>query len=204
MLKGPKIKLAVDINRIDRYFGLHPDRQEGFDFDLFIDRQQYNDVAEMLMEYGISEESTIQEICFIILWIEGETRAGTGPEGQTGKFYQMRAELDDLKRYLLTHRITSISLRGEYERNKEGEEFTLREEINIDRVCDGLRSTFREEFNQENEKRKTKGLTAWQRRKMSRIRNNLLGYFTSVPKLDELSLEAQSTLIDRLLGQPRG
>jgi hypothetical protein len=202
MLKGPKIKLAVDIKRIDRYFPLDHERLEGFDFDITIDRQRYVTVAALLQEYGVSEEKIIQEICFIISWIEAELKIVDSPEGLHSKFYQMRKELDELQHYLLIHRITSISFRGESGRKNEGEEFIMYEEINIDRVCDGLRTTFREEFDADKSKRKTKGLTAWRRRKLDRVRNNFLNYLTSIQELDELSLEDQSELIGKLINLP--
>jgi len=110
----------------------------------------------------------------------------------------MLAELDGLKGYLMTNRVTSISFRGDYEKNKPGEEFVLQENINIDRICDGIRSVFRDEFGQDKERRRSKGLRAWQRRKMIRIRNNILNYFTSITELDELSLDEQNLLIDRI------
>jgi hypothetical protein len=106
---------------------------------------------------------------------------------------------------LLNHRITSISLNGDYERNKPGEELILREDVNIDRICDGIRSVFNEEFHHDKQRRRTKGLTAWQKRKMIKIKNKILNYFTSVPMLDELSLEEQNQLIDdisRMAGLP--
>ena len=198
MQRGPKIKLSVDLQRIGRYFPLDHNLQGGFDYEMIIDRQKYDEVAAILDEYDISEDQVIQELCFILLWIEKETHAGENGENDTGKFYQMWIELDSLKDYLLKNRITSISFRGEYQRNKPGEELTIRDGINIDRLCDGIRSIFREEFNHDKQRRRTKGLTAWQNRKMIRIRNNMLNYFTSVPSLDELSLEDQSQLIDNI------
>ena len=198
MQTGPKIKLAVDLHRIDKYFPLDNNLEGSFDYNMIIDRKRYDDVAALLKKFDISEDVVIREICFILLWIEKETRAGDGQDDNSGKFYQMWDELDNLKDYLMKNRITSISFSGEYERNKPGEEFTLNEDINIDRICDGIRSIFRDEFHHDKQKRKSKGLTAWQRRKMIRIRNNFLNYFSAVPKLDDLSLEDQNHLIDTI------
>jgi hypothetical protein len=108
-------------------------------------------------------------------------------------------EVDELKDYLLTHRVISISLQGEVRRNEPGKKLTLREDINIDRICDGLRSVFRDEFQQDREKRLTKGLAYWKKRKMIKIRNYFFNYFTSVAELDKLSLESQNELIDQLV-----
>lgn len=198
MLTGPKIKLAVDLHRIDKYFPLDYHLKEGFDYDMIIDRQRFNEVAAIFKEYDISEEMFIHEICFILLWIEKETQAGDERDNASGKYNQMWVELDSLKQYLMHHRITSVSFKGEYEKNKAGEELTLNEDINIDRLCDGIRSIFREEFSYDLKRRRTKGLTAWRRRKMIRIRNNFLNYFTTIPWLDELSLEEQNELIGRI------
>lgn len=198
MQTGPKIKLAVDLHRIDKYFPLDYNLQGSFDYNMIIDRKRYDEVAALLKKFDVSEDVVIREICFILLWIEKETRAGDGQDDPSGKFYQMWDELDNLKDYLMKNRITSISFNGEYERNKPGEGFTLKEDINIDRICDGIRSIFRDEFHHEKQKRKSKGLTAWQRRKMIRIRNNFLNYFSAVPKLDDLSLEDQNHLIDTI------
>jgi hypothetical protein len=198
MQTGPKIKLAVDLHRIDKYFPLEHNIERDFDYDMIIDRQSYDDVASLLHEYKISDDQVIREICFILLWIEKETRADNGQDNAPGKFNQMWFELDNLKQYLLNNRITSISFRGEYERNKTSEEFTMMEDINIDRICDGIRSIFRDEFHHDKQKRRSKGLTAWQRRKMARIRNKFLNYFSSIPILDDLSLEDQNQLIDNI------
>jgi hypothetical protein len=198
MQKGPKIKLSVDLQKIDRYFPLDHNPQGGFDYDMVIDRGVYDEMAALLDDYDISEDQVIQELCFIMLWVEKETRAGSNGADEQGKFYLMWDELDNLKDYLLKNRVTSVTFKGEYERNKAGEELTLNEEINIDRLCDGIRSVFREEFSHDKQRRRTKGLTAWQSRKMSGIKNNFLNYFTTVPILDEISLEEQNELIVRI------
>ncbi|MCK9400176.1 MAG: hypothetical protein M0Q51_09320 [Bacteroidales bacterium] len=198
MQTGPKIKLAIDLHRIDKFFPLDYNSQGGFDYNMIIDRQRYDEVAALLIEYDISEDQAILEICFILLWIEKETQSGDDKDNYSGKYYQMWAELDKLKQYLMNNRITSISFKGEYERNKPNEVITLQEEINIDRVCDGIRSIFRDEFNNDKQRRGKKGLRTWKRKKMIRVKNNILNYFTTIPSLDELSLEDQYYLIGKL------
>jgi hypothetical protein len=198
MLRGPKIKLAIDLQKLDKYFPIDFHLQEGFDYDWIIDRDKYDEMAGLLKEYGIADDKITREFCFILLWIEKETQAGEERENLQGKFYRMQAELDSLNDYLMQKRITSITLHGDYKRNKPGEELTLRDDITIDRICDGIRSVFNDEFHHDKQRRKTKGLTAWQRRKMIKIRNNMLNYFTSVPELDKLSLEEQNYFIDQV------
>jgi hypothetical protein len=198
MQTGPKVKLAIDLQKIDRYFPLDFNAEGGFDYNLIIDRHLYDEVSALLHAYKISDDHLVREICFIRLWIEKEIQVGDDRANYRGKFNQMWVELDNLKDYLMKNRITSISFRGEYERNEPGEELILKEEINIDRVCDGIRSIFRDEFHHDKQKRRTKGLTSWQRRKMIRIRNNFLNYFESVPGLDALSLEDQNELIGQI------
>lgn len=198
MQTGPKVKLAIDLHKIGRYFPLVYSLQGGFDYDLKIGRQQYDEVEALLMEYDISEDRVIHEFCFILFWIKNEIQADDDGDIYPGKFYQMWVELDNLKQYLTNHRITSISFHGEYERNKPGRTLTLKEEINIDRLCDGIRSVFREEFKSDKQRRTTKGQRNWQKRRMIMIRNNILNYLTTIPVLDALSLEDQNHLIDRL------
>jgi hypothetical protein len=200
MQTGPKVKLAIDLHRIDKYFPLVYNLQGGFDYDLKIERQRYDDVEALLNEYDISEGQFIQEFCFILLWIEKEIRADDDLDNYPGKYYQMWVELDNLKQYLMNHRITSVSFHGEYERNKPGKTLTLKEDINIDRLCDGIRSIFREDFLNDKQRRRTKGQRAWQRRRMILVKNNILNYFTTIPSLDALSLEDQNSLIGKLSG----
>ena len=200
MLKGPKIKIAVDLHRLAKYFPLDMHLREGFDYDWIVDREKYNAITLLLNEFDVKDERVISEFCFILLWIEKETRSGDGNGNLPGKFEQMWLELDRLNEYLLKNRVTTVIFKGEIEKNRPGKELTLSEDINIDRLCDGIRSIFREEFSHDRQKRRSKGLTAWQTRKMIRIRNNILNYFTSVPVLDELSLEEQNRLIDGLSG----
>jgi len=200
MQTGPKIKLAVDLQKMDKYFPLDYNIKEGFDYDIKIDRQRYDDVEALLNDYDISEARIIQEFCFILIWIENEIQTGDDQDNDSGKFYQMWIELDNLKQYLLNNRITSISLRGEYERNKPGKTLTLKDEMNIDRLCDGIRTIFRDEFHHDKQRRRTKGQKNWQRRKMTRVRNNILNYLTTIPELDPLSLEDQYDFIVKLSG----
>jgi hypothetical protein len=198
MPKGPKIKLAVDLHRIDKYFPLNYNYEGSFDFKMIIDRLRYDEVSTLLDEYDISEDQLVQEFCFILLWLEKETQSGDSRDDYSGKYFQMWTELDKLKQYLMNNRILSITFKGEYERNKPNEDLSLKEDINIDRICDGIRSVFRDEFHHDRQKRRTKGLTAWQRRKMVRIRNNFLNYFSCIPVLDDLSLDDQNQLIDKI------
>ena len=194
----PKVKLVVNVQKMDKFFPLGLNHTEGFEFELRIDRHRYEEVESFLQQYNINGDREIHEFCFILLWIESETRVVDDPRNYSGKLYQMWNELDNLKQYLTHHRVTSITFHGEYERNKPGKTLEIKEEINIDRLCDGIRSVFREEFQNEKQRRKTKGQRAWQKRKMMQVRNNILNYFTTIPLLDELSLEEQNELIDSL------
>jgi hypothetical protein len=198
MPTGPKVKLAVDLQKIGKYFPINFDNQGVFDYEMMIDRKIYDDVETLLNDFDISDDRIIREFCFILRWIEKETLADNDRENNTGKFYQMWVELDNLKQYLMQHRITSISFHGEYERNRPGKTLSLKEEINIDRLCDGVRSIFKDEFTADRQRRTTKGLTNWKRRKMVKVKNNILNYFTSISTLDDLSLEEQNELIDKL------
>jgi hypothetical protein len=174
--------------------------REGFDYDWIIDRKIYNTMASLLNGFAVTDERVVSEFGFIYLWIEKEIHSGGGNGNLPGQFEKMWNELDRLNDYLLKNRVKTITLRGEVERNRSGEELTLSEDINIDRLCDGIRSIFREEFSHDKQKRRSKGLTAWQTRKMIRIRNNILNYFTSIPALDELTLEEQNELINKISG----
>jgi hypothetical protein len=198
MLIGPKIKLAVDLHRMARFFPLGDAVEGGWDYDMVVERERCDAITALLRNYKIDEDRIIREFCFILLWIEKETHEGEDQPHFPGKYYRMRTELDNLKQYLMNHRITSVVFRGEYEKNKPGGEFIMEEEVNIDRLCDGIRTVFREEFSQDLQKRKSKGLTNWKRRKMFRLRNNILNYFTVIPEIDELSLEEQNELIDQI------
>lgn len=198
MPNGPKIKLPINLHRIARFFPLKSGQESDFDYNLVIDRQMYDEVAVLLGEYGVADDFVIREFCFLLLWVGKETGAGDNRVELSEKFVQMWEEIDGLKHYLLYHRVTSIILKGEAGRSVPGDDYILEEDINIDRICDGIRSVFREEFEHDKQKRRSKGQRAWQRRKMISIRNNILNYFTIIPELDELSLEEQNYLIDKL------
>jgi hypothetical protein len=197
MLTGPKIKLAIDIQKLEKYFQLGNGMPVGFEYDWVIDRQVYESVASILRGYKITDENIVKELCFILLWVEKEILSGNEQDGVPGKYDRMWAEIDGLKEYLLHHRVTQVTFLGEKERNSPGQDLSIKEEINIDRLCDGIRSVFREEFEYDNQKRRSKGQRAWQRRKMTKMRNNFLNYFTSDPRLDDLSLEEQNQLINQ-------
>jgi hypothetical protein len=196
MLKGPKIKLAVDLNRISEYFPLGEAVQEGFGFDLVVERPEYEAMAGILADHGVAEERIILEFCFLRLWVMDETGMGEGT--RFGRFQRMRAELAELNQYLISHRITKVTFSGTSGRDKGEEEYQLKEDVNIDRLCDGLRCIFKEDFEMDPSRRKSKGMAAWRRRKMEKVRNSFLNYFTAVPELDKLSLEEQNELIDRI------
>ena len=198
MQTGPKIKLSIDLHKMEKYFPLDYSFRGDFGHDIKIDRLRYDEVEALLDEFDISEARIIQELCFILLWIENEIRAGDGQDSYSGKYYQMRVELDNLKHYLLNNRITSVSFKGEYERNRASKTLTLREEINIDRICDGLRSVFRDEFHHDLQQSKKGGLKNWKKRKMIIVKNNMLNYLATVARLDSLSLEDQNHIIGRL------
>jgi len=191
-----KVKLAVDLHRLERYFPF--DTGTGIRHDFYMDRQSYDEIERLLEDYGQSDERIVRDFCFILLWIEDQIQADDHVENPSGKLYHMWQELDNLKQYLMHHRITSVSFHGEYERNKPGKTLKIKEEINIDRLCDGIRSIFREDFMHDQSRRRTKGQKAWQRRKMVQVSNKILNYFTSIPVLDELSLEEQNELIGSL------
>jgi hypothetical protein len=198
MQTGPIIKLAIDIHKIDKYFPLDYNLQGGLEYDMNIERQRFEEVTALLNEYDISDSKIIQEFCFISIWIEKEIRASDERNSLSGDFYQMWLELDNLKQYLLNNRITEISFKGEYERNQPGKTLTLKEEINIDRICDGIRSIFSNEFNYKKTKKGTGGQLTWKRKKMEMVKNNILKYLVTIPELDSLSFESQFYIIGYL------
>jgi len=198
MVAGPKVKIAADLHRIEKYFKLENGQQNDFDYNLIIDRQRYDEVVDLLDGFKVDSDQVAHDLCFIILWIEKETETKKIDPESTNKYHQMWDEVEGLRNYLLGNRVTSISFDGEYERNNPGQTFILREEINIDRICDGLRTIFRKEFNADQSKGRKKGMRTWKRRKMTKARNNILNYFTSNPDLDDLPLEDQNHIIDRL------
>jgi len=194
----PIVKLAVNLQKIEKYFLLDHEPQGGLDYDLIIDRHRYDQVESLLEDYDIADPVIVQELCFVILWIEKELGVIDDLQSKSGKYHQMWLEIDSLKDYLLKHRITSIKLEGDLKKNKPGKPLTITEEINIDRLCDGIRSVFREEFQNDESKRLSKGRKKWKKRKMVKIRNNIMNYLTSIPGTDSLSLEQESDIIDRL------
>lgn len=198
MPHGPKIKLAIDLHRISGFFPLNNGQNGEFNYNMIIDRSLYDNVAGMLAEHGVSADLVIREFSFLVLWMSREMGSDEDREGLPPKFQQMWEELDGLKQYLLSHRVKSVRFMGETSRDVPGAEFTLKEDINIDRLCDGIRSVYREEFGYRKANRRSKGLRNWQRRKLARLYNGFLNYFSSIPELDALSLEEQNELIDRL------
>jgi hypothetical protein len=198
MTVSPKIKLSVDLHRMNGFF---PSKGDGEDAsqDLVIDRLRYDIVAGLLQKAGVKDTRLFHEFCYIILWTAREIDPGEGHAGKSGPFFRMRDEVDRLRQYLLHHRVISVTFRGETGRNEKGEEMVMTDEINIDRICDGLRSVFREEFDHGSKKRRKKGLTAWQNRKLARTRTRILKYLAQIPELDELPLEEQNELIEALL-----
>lgn len=194
MTLSPKIQLAVDLQKLERYFPINREKHSDHSLDMFIDKERYDVLKGLLGKLGIEDGRIVHEFCFIVIWIENVTGSGSGQE----MYQRMWAELDLLKEYLLKNRVTSITLHGEIARNLPGEGITLKEEINIDRVCDGLRVVFREEFDYDKPRRRTKGQTNWKRRRLMQARNNILNFFSSISELDDLELQEQNQLIDLL------
>lgn len=193
------MKISVDIQKMDRYFPLEYNQEGGLVYDLQIDRSIYDTIQETLNRYEIDDQATLHECGFIILWIQNYIGTGSQKGRANEKFKKMWQELDLLQDYLLKHRITSIILKGETARAQPGNDLSIEEEINIDRVCDGLRSVFREEFGIDKATRRTRGLTTWRRRKLIKVKNQFLNYFSTIPSLDKLSLEEQSDLVNKLI-----
>lgn len=192
------VKLAIDIHKIEKYFPLEYNEEGRLDYEMAIDRKRYDAVESLLGEYGITDAQVVLESCFILLWIEKSVGIMNDDNDPNPEFAQMWEELDLLKEYLLKNRVISISFSGELVKNKPGKTLTLREEINIDRICDGIRSVFRDEFDNDKERRRSKGKKAWYKRKMIKVRNNILNYMAIVPGLDILSLEKQNHLIEKI------
>jgi hypothetical protein len=195
---GPYIKLAVDLHELDRYFPLDKNLEGGLDYELIIDRKRFEEVAEMLQEFKVSNRQAVQEFCYIILWIAAEMDALDAHEGRFGKYRQMWDELADLKEYLLHNRVTGITLTGESENDQPADSITLSDGMNIDRICDGLRSVFRKEFQDKGDGKGKAGQAAWKRKRMGLIRDSVLKYLDSVPKLEFLPLESQYYIIGKL------
>ncbi len=197
MAKGPYIRLTPDLHEISQYFPMNHNLEGRLDYDLVIDRRRHDEVSALLRQYGVVNRQTTQEFCFIVLWIENELRAIDDRENRFGKYYGMWKELDNLNQYLLNHRIISVALEGEVSKNKPGEVFRMKDPMNIDRICDGLRSIFKKEF-QEKTDHSAKGQQAWKRKKMGMMRNAILKYLDSIPKLELLPVETHYLLIGQL------
>lgn len=198
MPTGPYIKLAVDLHELDRYFPLDKNLEGGLEYDLIIERKRFDEVAAMLHEFKVSNRQTVQEFCYIVLWISAELDALSSNEGRFGKYRHMWDELTDLKEYLLHNRVTGITLTGEQVNDQPAESITLSDGMNIDRICDGLRSVFRKEFQDKSDGKGKAGLASWKRKRMGLIRDSVLKYLDSVPKLNSLPLESQYYIIGKL------
>jgi hypothetical protein len=198
MKTGQRIKLILDFPKMEKYFSLDETAEGGHAYHCYIDHKRFLQVESLLKEFDIYNGRVIHEFCFIILWIEKEIRASDDQDNLLGKHYQMWLELDELKQYLMKHRITSVSFRGEYEKNKPGKAITLKEEHNIDRICDGIRAIFKNEFNYDNLRYRKRGQTNWKRKMMEKVKNNMLKYMETIPDLDILSLEDQNYIIGKL------
>jgi hypothetical protein len=199
---GPQVILAVDLGRMEKHFPPDMILNHGKAGILRIDRNRYDQVEKIMARVGVKEERIVHEICYILLWMEEEILHASDPGNPEGEFNRMWTEIERLQDFLLTHRVTSIILKGEMTRDDQEKPFVVNNDINIDKVCDGIRSAFRDEFNHDKKKRRSKGRTAWQRRKMVKVRNMFLNYLATVPELDALSLEKQSTLFDKIAGIP--
>lgn len=196
---GPQVTLSVDLGRMEKHFPPDMILNHGRAGILMIDRKRYDQVEKMLSGLGISNSSTVHEICYILLWMEEEIVHASDPANPEGEFNLMWTEIEQLQDFLLSHRVTSITLEGEMTRDAPGKPFIVKEDINIDKICDGIRSAFRDEFNHKKKKRRSKGRTDWQRRKMVKVRDMFLNYLNDT-ELDTLSLEQQSSMFDRLSG----
>ena len=198
MPTGPYLKLSIDLHEMDKYFQMDYNLEGGLDYELVIDRKRYHEAEKLLKELQVTNRQTIQEFCYIILWIEKEIQVADQPDATFGKYRQMLAELDVLNQYLIHHRITEISLSGEIEKNKPDGELILKDPMNIDRICDGLRSVFRKEFHEKSECKSKAGLLAWKKKKMAQVKNAVMKYLDSIHQLESLSLESQFYIIGKL------
>lgn len=196
---GPQVTLSVDLVRMEKHFPPGMLLNHGKAGILRIDRNRYGQVEKILARVDISEARTVHEMCYVLLWMEEEILHASDPNNPEGEFNRMWSEIEQLQDFLLSHRVTSITLKGEMTRDDTGKPFVVKNNINIDKICDGIRSAFRDEFNHDKKKRRSKGRTAWQRRKMVVVRNMFLNYMVSDPALDALSLEHQSELFKKLV-----
>lgn len=196
--KGPLIKLRIDLSALGKNFPLNESMPGGFESYLSIDRLRFDEARALLEGYDINSMSVLHEFCFILRWLEEGLRTLDEHRRPTGKFLEMWTELDRLNEYLLRTRITSVRFEGEVERDIAADNFVLKEEINIDRLCDGIRSVFRDEFHHDTSRRTTRGRRNWQRRKFEKLRNNILNWMNAVPELETLDLEEQADLIKKM------
>jgi hypothetical protein len=195
---GPHVKLAIDLQRMEKYFPPEGSGPSGYDFPMAIDRPRYDQVETILKKYNIDETLLHQEFCFVLLWMQNYIGVFEDMEHYPLKFNKMWVELDGLRDYLLKNRVTSIAFYGEDGRKMPENEFAVEEDINIDRICDGIRSVFREEFQSDRKKRQTRGKKVWKTRKMVKVKNYVLNYMAKVPGIAHLTLEEQTRIFDKL------
>lgn len=193
-----RTKLVVDLKKMGHYFRLEYNPEGQLQYQLLVDNTRFHLVEELLIEFRIPKALTVHEFCFIILWLQAEIQVYDEKNSHSGKFLRMQTELYNLNQYLLNNRITSICLSGEYEKNKASEMFIIREDINIDRLCDGIRSIFIKEFTEDKTKKTNGGQSSWKRKIMSKFKNGMLRYMDSIPALESLSLETQFYIIGYL------
>jgi hypothetical protein len=195
---NPVIKLRVDLSLLGKYFQLNHHLPGGFEHYLKIDRQRHDEILGLLNDYNVPAGGITHDLCFIVLWIEKEIEAIDDQDQHAKEFREMWEELDGLKDYLVKYRITSVKFEGESERDLPGESFIMKQMTNIDRLCDGIRSVFKDEFHHDKQKRKARGQRAWKRRKMEPVKNSILNWMLTVPELDILELEEQNEIIEKL------
>jgi len=195
---SPVIKLRIDLTALGKHFPLDHTLPGGFGHYLKIERQRCEGVQRLMGIYSLTGQDLVQDLCFVVLWIEKQIEAIDDEDNHSREFRQMWLELDELKEYLLKNRVTAIRFEGESEHELPGEEFVIRQMTNIDRVCDGMRSVFKDEFHHDKHKRRARGQRAWMRRRMEPVKNSILNWMLTVPELDELELEEQNEIIEQL------
>jgi hypothetical protein len=197
-IPGPQVALSIDMHAMESHFPPGRILDNGDSGRLLIDKQKFEKVAALANSFKLPDKGLIHNFAYILLWIEAEviTAADNGNAGS--QFNKMWTELEKLRDYLLTHRITSVKLQGEVKRDQPGKPFVMTEEINIDRLCDAIRTAYRDEFNHDRNNGTGKGKRAWQKRKLVKVRNRFMNYLAAVPELDSLSLEQQSRLFNGL------
>ena len=193
--KGPVQKLAVDIQKLEKYFPLGYGLGTGPKNHLQINRQVFEKVQGLLADFDVYDPAVAQEFCFILLWIEEELVAGADRDDPSGKYYLMWKELNELRDYFQHHRITSVHFKGEYAKNQPGEELSLHHPHNIDRLCDGIRWAFNNEFQNKKAKKGRFGHASWERKKMSAIKHNFIEYLDAIKELEARSFESYFYII---------